>query len=115
MDLWDGMVNDYLIGQYIFPTCRLNGPTYSIFLQEALPELLAEVPASIRSRIWYQNMMLPHFSTDLRNYLEATYVNRCIGQGGPVRCPLRSPDSSCLDFFLWGHLKNTSYDTLIDS
>ncbi|GBM36544.1 hypothetical protein AVEN_65077-1 [Araneus ventricosus] len=88
MNVWAGMVHDYLIGPYIFPIRRLNGRTYSILLQETLPELLTEVPASIRGRIWFQHHGAPaNFSPYVRNYLDATYANRWIGQCGSVRCP----------------------------
>ncbi|KAJ8898013.1 hypothetical protein PR048_003373 [Dryococelus australis] len=83
---------------------RLNKRTYSIFLQQTLPELLAnhdDAPA--------------HFSADVRTHLVATYPHRWIGRGGPVPWPPRSPDLSCLDLFLWGHLESSKYDTPIHS
>ncbi|GFT92757.1 uncharacterized protein TNCV_739471 [Trichonephila clavipes] len=35
--------------------------------------------------------------------------------GGPVNWPARSPDLSCLDFFLWGHMKSLVNTNLVDS
>ncbi|GBN74072.1 hypothetical protein AVEN_168703-1 [Araneus ventricosus] len=42
-------------------------------------------------------------------------IHRWIGRGGPTHWTARSPDLSCLDFFLWGHLKSLVYESPIDS
>ncbi|GBM27685.1 hypothetical protein AVEN_95348-1 [Araneus ventricosus] len=55
------------------------------------------------------------FSTDVRNYLNATFEARWIRRDGPVPLPPRSPDLSRLDYFLWGHLKSLVYATPVDS
>ncbi|GBN26089.1 hypothetical protein AVEN_263605-1, partial [Araneus ventricosus] len=34
-----------------------------------------------------------------------TFQNQVIGYGGFIEWPLRSPDLTPLDFFLWGHIK----------
>ena len=34
---------------------------------------------------------------------------------GPTAWPARSPDLTCLDFFLWGYVKSMVYETDIDS
>ncbi|KAJ4434862.1 hypothetical protein ANN_23433 [Periplaneta americana] len=41
--------------------------------------------------------------------------NRWIGRGGPVAWPPRSPDLTCLDFFLWGHMKQLVYETVVET
>ncbi|GFW86324.1 uncharacterized protein TNCV_4331081 [Trichonephila clavipes] len=38
-----------------------------------------------------------------------------IGRGGPVNWPARSSDLFCLDFFLWGHMKNLVNASNVDS
>ncbi|GFS86083.1 transposable element Tcb2 transposase [Trichonephila clavipes] len=38
-----------------------------------------------------------------------------LGGGRPVNWPACSPDLSCLDFFLWGHMKSLVYASLVDS
>ncbi|GFU19488.1 uncharacterized protein TNCV_4371621 [Trichonephila clavipes] len=43
-------------------------------------------------------------------YLNATFGARWIGRGRPVR----SPDLSSLDYFLWRHLKHLVYATPLD-
>ena len=110
VNIWAGIVHDYLIGPYLLPT-RLDGDSYLVFLQEVLPGLLNDVPPPIRRRMWFQHDGAPaHFSVDVRNALNMMYPGRWIGRGGPVAWPPRSPDLSPLDFFLWGHMKSLIYD-----
>ena len=40
---------------------------------------------------------------------------RWIGMSGPTAWPARSPDLTCLDFFLWGNMKSMVFETNIDS
>ena len=51
----------------------------------------------------------------MRGHLTATFGARWIGKGGPTAWPARSPDLTCLDFFLWGYMKSMVYETDIDS
>ncbi|GBM14755.1 hypothetical protein AVEN_72022-1 [Araneus ventricosus] len=83
---------------------------------EVLPELLQDVPIAIRNRMWFQpDGASAHFSTDMRNYQNATFEARWIGRGGPVPWPPRSPDLLNLDYFLWGYLESIVYETPVDS
>jgi hypothetical protein len=43
------------------------------------------------------------FSRAVRDVLSNTYHDRCIGRGGPIARPPRSPDLNPLDFYVWGH------------
>ncbi|GFX82976.1 uncharacterized protein TNCV_4938461 [Trichonephila clavipes] len=66
--------------------------------------------------MWLQHNGTPaHFSADVRSLLDTAYPGRCIGRGGLVNWPARSPDISCLDFFLWGHMKSLGYANPVDS
>ncbi|GFV99782.1 transposase-like protein [Trichonephila clavipes] len=106
-----------LIGPYILPD-RLTGPSYLIFLEQVLPELLdsAHVTAATRTSMWFQQDGAPaHFSISVRNHLDATCGERWIGRGGPVHWPPRSPDFSCLDYFFWGQMKSLLYETPVNS
>ncbi|GBN84289.1 hypothetical protein AVEN_237043-1 [Araneus ventricosus] len=38
-----------------------------------------------------------------------------IGRGGPVLWPPRSPDLTCLDYFLWWYVKSMVYETPVNS
>jgi len=37
------------------------------------------------------------------------FPNKWIDRGGPVLFPARSPDLTCLDFYLWGRVKELAY------
>lgn len=115
VNVWAGILGDRLIGPYILPF-RLNGRTYRYFLEHVLPELLEDVSLNVRQRMYFQHDGAPaHFSIAVRNHLRATFGNRWIGRGGPVAWPPRSPDLTCLDFFLWGHMKQLVYETVVET
>ena len=38
-----------------------------------------------------------------------------LSRGGPVAWPLRSPDLTLLDYYLWGHMKMLVYETKVES
>ncbi|GFX12270.1 mariner Mos1 transposase [Trichonephila clavipes] len=68
------------------------------------------------ARMWFQHDGSPtHFSADVRNVLDTAYPSRWIGLGGPVNWPARSPDLSCLYFFLCGYMKSLVYVSPVDS
>lgn len=56
-----------------------------------------------------------HISQTVRHYLYYTLPNRQIGLNEPMSWPARSPDISPLDFYLWGHIKSSIYETLVES
>ncbi|GFU86811.1 uncharacterized protein TNCV_1342561 [Trichonephila clavipes] len=56
-----------------------------------------------------------HFSADGRSALETAYPGRWIERDGPVSWPACSSDLSCLDFFLWGHMKSLAFAIPVDS
>ncbi|GFX08071.1 transposable element Tcb1 transposase [Trichonephila clavipes] len=115
VNVWVGIVGDSLLGPYILPP-RLDSHKYLVFLQEVLPELLTDVSAPIRRRMWFQQDGAPsHYARHVREHLDRTFPNRWIGRGGPVAWPPRSPDLSPQDFFLWGAMKGLVYDTPVVS
>ena len=57
----------------------------------------------------------PHFGNAVRGHLTATLGACWIGMSGPTAWPARSPDLTCLDFFLCGYMKPMVYETDIDS
>lgn len=62
---------------------------------------------------WFQqDGAPPHFSLQVRNYLNQEFPHRWIGRRGAIEWPARSPDLTPCDFFLWGHLKTKVYETL---
>ena len=53
----------------------------------------------------------PHWCSHVRRFLDATFPNRWIGRDSPTPWPLRSPDITPLDFFLWGYVKDEVFST----
>jgi hypothetical protein len=47
------------------------------------------------------------------NSISTQFPDRWLGRGGHVSWPARSPDLNSLDFFLWGHLKESVYRDLL--
>jgi hypothetical protein len=47
------------------------------------------------------------------NYLDAIFPNRWLGRDGVLAWPPRSPDTTPLDFFLWGYVKDKVYATKV--
>lgn len=115
VNIWAGVLGDYLIGPYLLPDV-LNGSTYLVFLRDILPQLLQNVPATLRHNMWFMHDGAPaHFFIGVRNHLNSTYPGKWIGRSGPVAWPARSPDLNPLDFFVWGHLKSLVYETPVDT
>ncbi|GBM91319.1 hypothetical protein AVEN_55995-1 [Araneus ventricosus] len=54
-------------------------------------------------------------SAYLRHFLNATYLARWIGRGGPVAWPSRSPNLNPPDFFFWRCMKSLVYEKSVAS
>ena len=104
VNIWDGIVGDYLLGPVIIPD-RLNGAAYLEFLQNTLPLFMEEIPVplAIRREMWFQHDGAPaHFSLQVRAHLNRVDREKWIGKGGPVAWPARSPDLTPLGFSFGG-------------
>ncbi|XP_050296652.1 uncharacterized protein LOC126736370 [Anthonomus grandis grandis] len=111
LNCWAGILGGRIIGQFFFNN-GLNGANYLQFLREELPILLEDVPLEIRQRMMFQHGGCPaHFARNVREFLDATYPGRWIGRGGTFPWPARSPDLTCLDFYLWGRVKEIVFAT----
>lgn len=100
--VWIGIVNGYLIGPHIFQN-TVNGENYLQLIRDELPALLEDVDLETRNRLWLQqDGASPHFTLNVRAYLNQRFRNRWIGRGGPVEWPPRSPDLTSPDFCVWG-------------
>ncbi|KFM71055.1 hypothetical protein X975_09066, partial [Stegodyphus mimosarum] len=51
----------------------------------------------------------PHWGTIIHSSLNDHFTGRGTGRGGPIPWPPRSPDTTPLDFFLWGFVKDNIY------
>lgn len=115
VNVWAGIIGEYVIGPYILPN-RLNGENYFIFLDTVLPELLEDLPLNIRRRLWFQHDGAPaHTTREVTALLNRKYPNKWIGRRGPVAWPARSPDLTPLDFFFWGQMKTSVYETPVNT
>jgi len=57
--------------------------------------------------IWWGS---PTLHSEREGVLES-FPNHWLGCGGPIAWPLRSPNLTLLDYYLWGHVKTLVYET----
>ena len=115
MNVWCGLLGNKLIGPFVFDS-NLTGNTYEVFLRNELPDLLEDIPLTIRSQIYFQHDGAPqHYTRHVREYLNKSFHNCLLGRGGPVAWPPRLPDLTPLDYYLWGHIKALVYETKVES
>lgn len=109
LNTWCGIVGNKIVGPFFF-NGNLNGESYNNFLIEHLPGLLIDIPDETKRRMWFMHDGAPaHYSLNVRHTLNLQYPGRWLGRGGPVNYPPRSPDLTCMDFYLWGRLKDLVY------
>lgn len=109
LNVWGAVVGPIVIGPHFF-NGRLNGRIYHDFLENELPVLLENVPLDIRQKIWFQqDGAPPHFSANVREWLDRNFNDMWIGRGAAIAWPARSPDLTGMDFFLWGYVKDIVY------
>jgi hypothetical protein len=112
INVWCAMSETRLIGPFFFNDDTINGQKYLTMLQDFfIPELRRL--RLVNSILFQQDGAPPHFSREVRRFLDNIFPNRWIGRGGPIRWAPRSPDLTPLDFFLWGHVKNNIYKSSI--
>ena len=73
-----------------------------------------QVAAFQPSIIYQQDGDPPHWSTDVRGSLNATFPNRWIGRDGLICWPSCSLDLTPLDFFPWGYVKDRVFATPVN-
>ena len=87
---------------------RLTGKKYLKLLQQSVVPALAAFGVE-----WFQqDGASPHYAKVVRRYLNKAMPGRWIGRGSPAQSwPVRSPDLTPPDFWLWGHLKARTFET----
>lgn len=111
VNVWCGIIDNILIGPFVFEN-HLTADRYLDFLENHLVDLLENVPLTIRQGMWYQHDGAPaHFPLRVRQFLDQRFEGRVIGRGAQHSWPPRSPDLTCLDYYLWGHMKDMVYQT----
>jgi hypothetical protein len=115
VNVWLGVLGDNFIGPFFLPN-RLTGEAYLHFLRTTLPTLLEDISLENRLDVWFMHDGAPpHFSNNVKDYLNNTYGRKWIGRNGPVKWPPRSPDLTPADFFLWGWMKAIVYSKRINT
>lgn len=111
LNVWTGILNNTLIGPF-FIDGNLNAEQYENMLRnQIVPAIIAKVGENFE-HIWFQqDGAPPHYSRNVRRYLNTVFIERWIGRRGTIEWPARSPDLSPLDYFLWGYLKAKVYAT----
>jgi len=109
VNVWFAVLDDQVIGPFIFEG-RLTGEAFIRFLQEELPQLLEDVPLNKQGHMYFQHDGAPpHFSREVRNFLNCHFPGQWIGCGSPHNWPAGSPDLSPLDYCVWGWMKELVY------
>lgn len=109
LNVWCAIIGDTIIGPFFFDNI-VNGRIFLNFLVEELPPLLEDLPLNLRQNMWMQLDGAPcHFSVIVRQHMNVIFPDRWIGRGGPVSWPPRSPDLTCLDYYLWGRIREIVY------
>ena len=65
----------------------------------------------MRQNMWFQHDDPAHYSMVVRKLLDHDFGGHWIGGAGPVNWPVRLPDLSSPDFFLWVYLKDKQEPT----
>lgn len=67
-------------------------------------------PLSKRSCVLsISNTRPAHVTLIIREFINLYFSDRSIGQHGPIHWPVRLPDLTGVDLFLWGHLRQKMY------
>ncbi|KAG8296403.1 hypothetical protein J6590_108746 [Homalodisca vitripennis] len=81
------VIGDVLTGPLVLPQ---NGESYLNFIQNKLFELLEDLPATTRHRMWCMHDGAPPcFSVNVRALFNKQFGNKWIGRRGPVAWPHR--------------------------
>jgi len=112
VNVWCAVLDDRLIGLFTLAG-RLTREAYLKFLQEELPRLLEDVPLNKQGHMHFQHDGAPHFSCEVRNFLNYCFPGRWFGRGGPHNWPARPPDLSPLDYCVWGWMKELVYSVKV--
>lgn len=115
VNVWAAIHGETIIGPVFLPP-TLNRDGYMHLLNTELDNYLDELPLAERRRTWFQQDGAPaHSVQEVRMKLNNEFGDHWIGRFGPHRWPPRSPDLTCLDFFLWGTIKDSVYKTECDT
>lgn len=107
MDVWAGVIDNHIIKPK-FIEGNITSHTYLQFIEEELEqqELLEDLSEEEREEMYFRQDGRPaHGTNSVFDALSMMFPNRWIALRGPCGWPLRSPDLTFCDCFLWGYLK----------
>lgn len=113
VNVWCGLMNDRIVGPFIFCENTINGDIYCEMLELYVFPQVDDIEAEKGLVIFQQDGAPPHYKKRVRSALNARFPARWMGRAGPIAWPPRSPDITPLDFFLWGYVKNLVYSEKI--
>lgn len=114
VNVWCGISYFGIIGPFFFEnTCNRN--SYMEMLQTFFSDKLDELPLQYRGQMYFQQDGCPaHCAREVTEWLNMKFGNRWIGRYGPVMWPARSPDLTISDAYLWGRLKQLTFQQPIE-
>ena len=102
--VWAAVSGRHLIGPF-FLTGGINQDTYIRMLREEFVPAL-QVRGILQSAHFQQDGAPAHTAFATREFLNATFQDRCVGKYGPSPWHARSPDLTSCDNALWGIIKS---------
>jgi len=114
--VWCGVASFGIIGPYFFEDDRgvavtVTSERYLKMLQDFVLPQLGMVDVDVEQLWFQQDGATSHTARICMDFLRQTFSGRVISRFGDISWPPRSPNLSCADFFLWGHLKQEVFRT----
>ena len=103
-------MHDKTIGPFFFAEKSITAQIYLDLLTKYVSPQLEQYQPQV---IFQQDDAPPHWGLQVRQFLNVAFPERWIGRDGPILWPLRSPNITPLDFFLWGYVKDIVYRTKV--
>ena len=104
--MWCGIKHNKIISPFFFAEKLITAQIYLDVLTEYVSPQLKQYQPHV---IFQQDGAPPHWCLEFCQFLNETFSDRWIGHDGPIPWLPRSPDSTPLDFFLWGCVKDIVY------
>ena len=98
VNVWFTMSNKQIIGPYFFEDETVNRQNYLQILKNYFYPIMQRQRLN-NKMIFQQDDTPPHFSKEVRAWLNEKFNGRWIGRSGPISWAPRSPDLTSLDFF----------------